>query len=369
MNQLRVLHIVTSLEPGGMENGVCNLATRLAPAGIDSSVACLERSGPFAERLPNKDAAHVLGKKGGFSLKAVVALNRLIRRLRPNVLHAHNLGPLIYTALASWWGRSRPILQGEHSLLAPWELTPQRLRQRQRLYRACAAVHTVSEVQRVELLRLGFPEEKITSIPNGVDGDRFQPADRSAARRALGLDPDAAIAGIVARFGPHKGHGRLLAAFARVAAELPSAHLACVGTGGSEEKAVAAAVAEHPFRDRIHLLGYRADLENIYPALDLLVIPSTNEGMSNVALEAMSCGVPVLANQGVGNDAMITDGTDGWLAELSQEEPLARRLGTLLRAREDIGLAGKNARRTVESRFLLGQMLAAYESLYRRLAK
>src|SRR5688572_2424572 len=99
MNSLRVLHVVTSLEPGGMENGICNLAGALATRGIATSVACLERSGPFAARLPNPEAVEVLGKRNGFSPFAALALWRTIMRCKPQVVHTHNLGPLIYGAL------------------------------------------------------------------------------------------------------------------------------------------------------------------------------------------------------------------------------------------------------------------------------
>ena len=126
MSTIRVLHVVTSLEPGGMENGVCNLARALVDLGVATSVALavlacvMTRSGPFASRLPDPGAVTVLGKTSGFSPKAVFALWQEIRRRRPHVVHTHNLGPLIYGALATWWGRSVPLLQGEHSQLAPW---------------------------------------------------------------------------------------------------------------------------------------------------------------------------------------------------------------------------------------------------------
>ena len=369
MSAIRVLHVVTSLEPGGMENGVCNLAQALLSREVETSVACLERSGPFAERLPDPAAVAVLGKTSGFSIKAVFALWKEIRRRQPHVIHTHNLGPLIYGALATWWGRSVPLLQGEHSQLAPWEMTPKRLKQRRRLYKACRAIHTVSQPQREELIRLGFPGRRIEAIPNGVDTARFRPADRGAARHLLGLPGDSSVLGLVGRFGPHKGHRTLLDAFERLAQAHPRAVLVFVGGGGSEEQGIVASLASHPFRDRVHLCGFRSDLEACYPALDLLVLPSTNEGMSNAAIEAMACGVPVLANSGAGNEAIITHGHDGWISDLRQGETLARELAHCLANPAKLRMAGENARQTVESRFSLVQMVEAYHRLYRHLAE
>src|SRR4051812_14284463 len=98
---MKILHVVTSLEPGGMENGVVNIARGLEPCGMKTHVACLERSGPFAERLPASSEVRVLGKQSGFSVHATWQLVRLIADMRPSVIHSHNLGPLIYSALAS----------------------------------------------------------------------------------------------------------------------------------------------------------------------------------------------------------------------------------------------------------------------------
>jgi glycosyltransferase involved in cell wall biosynthesis len=261
------------------------------------------------------------------------------------------------------------LLQGEHSQLAPWELTPKRLKQRRRLYRACQAIHTVSNPQRQELIQFGFPEARIEAIPNGVDTSRFRPGGRAAARRHLGLPAEAVVAGLVGRFGPHKGHRTLLEAFGKIASAHPQAALVFLGGGGSEEAGIVRSIADHPFHERIHVTGFRSDPEACYPALDLLVLPSTNEGMSNAAIEAMACGVPVLANSGAGNEAIITHHHDGWVADLRSPDKLAAELGDRLANPANLRLAGENARQTVESRFSLRQMVDAYHRLYRRLAE
>jgi glycosyltransferase involved in cell wall biosynthesis len=368
MSPLSVLHVVTSLEPGGMENGVCNLARELEPRGVVTNVACLERRGPFAGRLPDSSRVEVLGKRTAFSPGAVLRLARAIRRWKPRIVHTHNFGPLIYGALATFWGRSPALLHGEHSLLAPWELMPKRLKQRRVFYRACRAIHTVSTPQREELIGLGFPAQRVLAISNGVDTSKFTLRDRSAARHLLSLPDDVPVIGLAGRFGPHKGHQTMLEAFAKMGHSSAESVLVFFGTGGSKEAAVLQTIAEHPFGSRIHVAGYRPDLEQCYPALDLLVLPSTNEGASNVALEAMACGVPVLANTGVGNEPMIRVGEDGWIEDLRDPAVLACLLKEKLSDRASLRVMGEKARRAVESRFSLGQMVDAYEQLYRRLA-
>ncbi|MCE9609810.1 MAG: glycosyltransferase [Chthoniobacter sp.] len=365
---LRILHVVNSLDPGGMENGVVNMAGALEQQGVEIHVACLERRGAFADRLPNPGRVTVLGKTDGFSPLAAARLAKLIIHLRPALVHSHNLGALIYAAFPTAGGRFAPVLQGEHSQLTPAELTPRRIRQRRWLYRCCRGVHTVAHPMRDELIALGFAPEKICVIPNGVDTTRFCPGDRTAARGQLDLPEDGIVLGIVGRFGPFKRHSVLLDAFDNIAARFPFAHLAIAGSGGSEENATRARTHASPHAARIHWLGFQSDPATCYRALDLLVIPSINEGLSNVALEAMSSGIPVLANTGCGHEHIFTTGREGVIADLSTPAFLTIQLTNLLAQPEQLIDFGKKARTRICGHFSLGAMADAYATLYRALA-
>jgi glycosyltransferase involved in cell wall biosynthesis len=98
--------------------------------------------------------------------------------------------------------------------------------------------------------------------------------------------------------------------------------------------------------------------------MDLLVLPSTNEGMSNATLEAMATGVPVLAHVGCGHEAIICDGRDGWIRDLATEASLFVALCEIMNHRSQLVAAGKAARETVSRQFSLGTMLSAYRDLY-----
>jgi glycosyltransferase involved in cell wall biosynthesis len=365
---VKILHVVNSLEPGGMENGVVNLACALAPRGMVSHVACLERRGAFADRLPETSQVLLLGKSGGFSPSAAWRLAQSIRRLRPDLVHCHNLGALIYSGLATLGGLRCTLVHGEHSQFTDEELQPRRLRQRRLLYRGCRAIHTVSTALREELISLGFSANKITTIANGVDLARFAPANRAAARGALSLPADAVCLGMVGRFGPFKHHQQLLEAFEQIAPRFPKVRLLIVGGGGSEEAAVTQRARASTFRSRIHLLGFQPDPRACYQALDLLVIPSVNEGLSNVALEAMACGVPALVRSGCGHEQIINPGLDGWIEALPSATALAARLAEILAEPSRLVDFGRNARKKVAAQFSLESMIAAYERLYRACA-
>lgn len=348
-----------------MENGIVNLTRSLMPR-LDTEIACLTRRGAFADRLPAGTPVHVLKKGGGFSPGAVFRLIRLISSTRPDFLHTHNLGPLIYGALATGFGRFCPIVHGEHSMLRKDELQPRRVRQRRTLYRACTAIHTVAPAIQEELVTYGCPHPHIETIPNGVDTTRFCPGDRIAARNALNLPPEGLLIGLVGRFGAQKGHHLLLEAFQQVADRDPRLHLIFAGAGGPLEAETRNKAAQSRHTSRIHFTGLVGQPELIYRALDLLVIPSTNEGMANVAIEAMACECPVLGNFNCGHEAFLTPGLDGLLADLTTTDLLVAGLLSALENPSQLASLGRHARSTIEKHYALPVMTAAYDSFYRR---
>lgn len=351
-----------------MENGIVNVARRLPADEFEVHVCCLERGGAFVERLPQPGNAVVLHKAPGFSARAVLGVACHAARIGAHVLHPHNLGPLTYAALGSGFGVWKPVLQGEHGVFQGDQSSPARLRQRQRLYRACRKVHTVSESLRRYLIEHGFPAEKISAIINGVDADRFQPVDKAVVRTQLGLPPEGQFIGIVGRFDPNKKHLLLIEAFNRVAAQLPGARLVIVGSKGGESEKIHAAAAASPVRDRIHFAGFQANTVPWYQALDLLAAPSIFEGLSNAVLEAMACGVPCLAHTACGNAEVITSGADGFLAELDTAELLAANLHRALGNLAELAAVGQRARARVVRDFSMDAMVRNYARLYREVA-
>jgi glycosyltransferase involved in cell wall biosynthesis len=362
--RIKVLHVVISLEMGGMENGLVNVARALPPGEFEVHACCLERSGPFAGNLPQPENVHVLHKPQGFSWKAVRDLNRLIRRLRPDVLHSHNLGPLMYASLASGMGGWCPVLHGEHHLPPPADFDRKRFLQRSVFYLGCRKVHTVSESLRQELIRHGLPADKLVTLRNGVDSERFQPGDRAAARQKIGgLPEDALVLGLVGRFMPWKGHVTLIEAFEKIAGRRPEARLLFVGGGGTDEAQVRARAQASRVAGRIHFAGFQRELTPYYQAMDAMVFPSTIEGLSNALLESLACGTPVLAHPACGSAEVITPGKDGWLAEIDTVEKLQAQLEALP-AREALPAFGLAGREKILREFSLAVMVDRYRRLY-----
>ena len=364
---LRVVHVLDSLAPGGLENGVVNVAQRLHGQGFEIHAACLRFKGDFASRMPDESKVVVLGKGHGFSLKATIELARYLRRVRADVVHTHNLGTLIYAVLATLGGRVHPIVHGEHGQLQTPDLTPKRLRQRRWLFRLCRRLHVVSSSVRDNLvdLHLCGPEQVIVT-PNGVDCERYSPAgDIGSARERLGFGRDDTVIGIVGRLVALKRHHMLLDAFAKLAPTMPQLRLLVVGDGGADRDDIVQAMSDHPFADRITWAGHQNDLRPYYQAMSLLAAPSEIEGLSNAVLEAMACGVPVLAHSACGNAEVIEDSTNGYLRELDTADILATELANALTDSTRLAKCSHEARASVMQRFSMEAMISTYQQLYR----
>lgn len=364
---IRVLHVLDSLAPGGLENGVVNVAQRLHGHGFDIHAACLRFRGDFASRMPEPAKVVVMGKTSGFSFKAARALRQHMRSTRAHLLHSHNLGTLIYAALASLGGRSLPIVHGEHGQLQKQDLTSKRRWQRRLLFSICRNVHVVSSSVRENLQDLGLdPKSYIVVTPNGVDSDRFSPTESTAeARRALGFDPDVQVVGIVGRLVALKRHQMLFDAFSLIAGEFPRLQLLVVGDGGAERDALVRTMNQHPLAARIRWAGHQDDLPPYYRAIDLLAAPSEIEGLSNAVLEAMASAVPVLAHSACGNAEVIDSGQTGFLSEMNSPEDLASALRVALVDPTGMQRCGIQAREAVLQRYSMEAMAESYRQLYR----
>lgn len=366
-----VVHLVTSLEPGGLENGVVNLANSLNPKRYRTSIVCLERLGEFCHRLNASVTVECLEKSPGFQWAIGRRLGRRLRKSQVDLLHTHNLGPLIYGLLASWGGQAPwEIIQGEHAELRPDETVFHRLWTRRLGYRRCAAVHAVSEGLRRELVELvGLDETRSRAILNGVDCNRFSPVlkeqqERERSESAIGVDEF--VIGIVGRFGAFKRHDRLLEAFEALEGRVGGRrlHLLVVGDHGPEKERMTRAFKATPFAEQISWVGFQLDPAPHYRLMDLLVIPSENEGLSNAMLEAMASGVPCLAHPACGAAEVIRDGENGWLRSMESADALAGELASLVGEVGQVASAGLAARKTAEQRFSLSTMIEGYARLY-----
>ena len=370
---IRMLQIVDSLQPGGMENILTQVLARLDPARFDSRVVCLSRGGPFAERLPPRVPVTVMDKPAGFRLSAIRQLRGVIRAPGATLVHTHHLGGLIYTVLATApfpWKKPR-LLHSEHIIWDAADLAPKRQWQRRVLYRLADCVFAVSRGQVDQMRGLGHHPRGLHALLNGVDCARFTPpaVSKAAARAKLGLPGDGRWLGMVARFSPAKRHVELIAAFDQAAATCPDLRLLLVGDGGPAKARALARMEASAHRGRIHWAGFQQDTVPWYQAMDILALPSLSEGLPNAALEAMACGLPLLANDACGVDEVAAGGTHGWIGQLRTVPDLAAAIKrAAMESAGELQRMGAAARHHVEENFSLDAMVRRYDALFTAVA-
>jgi sugar transferase (PEP-CTERM/EpsH1 system associated) len=361
----RVVHVIPSLRMGGLENIAARLVRHL-DSRYEQAVVTPGAGGPVAQRLPVGVRVVAMGEQHRPDRWTALRMAGLFRAIRPDIVHTRNW-TCIDAILGAWLARVPVVIHGEHGRDA---LDPEgRNRKRRRIRRLLAPLVTQFATVSVDLARwlvedVGIPARKVLTICNGVDTERFAPGDRAAARQTLRIPPGSTVVGTVGRLDPVKDQVGLIQAFARTPRDIPSL-LVIAGDGPcrAELDAVARAVG---CQDRVRFLGEREDVPQVLRALDMFVLPSLGEGISNAILEAMATALPVVASRVGGNGELVKDGENGLLVEARCAAGLAAAIGRYL---TDPGLAvahGSAGRARVEREFSLERMLASYDELYRR---
>jgi glycosyltransferase involved in cell wall biosynthesis len=287
------------------------------------------------------------------------------------VVHAHQYTPFFYAALAKMLCRGcfRLILT-EHGRHYP-DLVSRRRRWINRLLLAgrADAVNACSRFSADALARLdGFPARRIEVIENGVTLDLYRPAaDRRAAKRDLGLDPDRRYVALIGRFHPVKDHATMLAAFREVARSRRDVDLLLVGDGPLRGDAEGRA-ADLGIAGRVRFLGVRRDVPEILGAIDVFALTSLSEAASLTLLEAMASALPVVVTAVGGNPEIVRDGVEGLLAPRGDADRITAAIGALLDDPERASGMGRAGRATVAERYDLERTIARYHALYERLS-
>ena len=369
---IRVLHVLLSLEPGGLENGVVNVINRLDRDRFASSVCCLKHAGEFARRIEDPGVAiHELHWRGGNDPRLALRLASLLRRTRPDIVHTRNAEPFFYGFAGAKLARAQALVHSEHG--RKFDDRPARFAVQRWMSRHTDAIFAVSGQLKSDLVKhIGLPEDSVQVLHNGVDLSRFNTEARAGAdaagrgrealRREWGVPEGAQVVGSVGRLVAVKNYALLLRA---VAASGLDIHLVLAGEG-PERTALTALAASLGIASRVHLLDHSNDVDRVLGAFDVFVLPSFSEGMSNTLLEAMAAGVPPVASDVGGNGEIVRDGVDGRLFPSDDEAALRACLMALCRDDAERARLGVAARERVLSTFDIRQMIERYEQLYER---
>jgi sugar transferase (PEP-CTERM/EpsH1 system associated) len=362
---IKIVHVVHSLNVGGLENGLVNLLNHL-DGRFTHTILCLSRSGRMAERIKNKDVKIIEMTLPTDRFRfPIIRLARVLQSVSPDIVHTRGWSTIDAICAARVAGVSH-VIHGEHGREAG---DPNGRNRKRNMIRKCLSplvnrFITVSDDLRLWLTQtVGIPELKIITIHNGVDAQQFVPDGRGAARRSLGLDESAFIIGTVGRLDPVKDHRSLLQAFAAVAQGNPRARLIIVGDGAMRQ-VIEAQIKELRIGDRMQMLGERQDVAEILKALDCFTLTSVAEGISNTILEAMATGLPVVATRVGGNLELVQHGLTGQLVAPGDVGALAHAFESYLNDPELRIREGRAARVRAEKHFSLERMAADYTEFY-----
>jgi len=364
-------HVVYHFGTGGLENGLVNLINRLPRERFRHVVISLTDHTEFRDRIERHDVAFIdLHKPPGHSLGWHRQLYRLLRELKPDLIHTRNLNALeaqfvaalagVPARLHGEHGRDVFDLQGKN-----WKYNLLR-----RAARPLVRHYTCVSRDLAGWLRdtVGVAPARLTQIYNGVDSDKFHP--RGAAYPSLGPDGffqgAACVIGSLGRMVAVKDYPTLVNAFIRAchqAAPPPGLRLLLIGDGPARH-ACQALLDQAGLSRQAWLPGNRDDTAELLRALDVFVLPSLGEGISNTILEAMSTGLPVIATAVGGNPELVARGDTGTLFTPGDDVALARTLLDYAADLERRAREGAAARLRIERDFSLARMAAAYQAVY-----
>jgi sugar transferase (PEP-CTERM/EpsH1 system associated) len=367
--RLRVLHVIDRLGVGGTEVGILKVIQGLSKECFDHRICTIRGfDEDFARSQGFEGQIYVAGRsESGFQL-LLGRLAGIMRDFRPDIVHSRNWGA-IEAMPAARLSRVPVAIHSEHGYEVDMlDGLPKRRRVFRRFaYGAADAVFTVSEELRSYHARQGlFPKERIRVLPNGVDTSRFalRLVESQETRQRLGLGEGGLVLGSVGRLVQIKDHATLLKAAEILISRGMPVQVLLVGSGPEMAKHKEFVAASPRLSRRVVFAGAVSDVPALLNAMDVFVLPSISEGMSNTVLEAMSSSLPVVATRVGGNPELIEHERSGWLFEPGDVIALAailERIGRDPSLRQKLGQA---ARRRAVQNFSLEGMLCSYRSLY-----
>lgn len=372
-----IAHIVYRFDIGGLENGVVNLINSMPEGRYRHAVISLTTCTDFRFRIRRNDVAFfALNKREGKDIGIYYKLWRLLRSLEPAIVHTRNL-PTLDAQLPAALAGVRCRIHGEHGRdMIDLDGTSWKYNLLRRAVRPLIHWYIPLSRDLEQWLRVivGVPESRVTRIYNGVDTQTFSPVE--SARTALpvaGFAPSGTVViGTVGRMQEVKDQLTLVHAFLRMIDAIPNGRerlrLVMIGDGPLRKKA-AELLEQAGASDLAWLPGARNDVAQLLRALDVFVLPSLAEGISNTILEAMASGLPVVATRVGGNAELVKEGETGMLAPPGEPAALAEVLRQYVDDADLRRRHGGAARARTERKFSLDAMVHRYMAVYDELSR
>jgi len=352
---VQVVHVVTTLNIGGLERVVLDLARRRTRSLFDARVVCLDSAGILEREFAEIGVpVEIIGTQGSVP-RRVLKLAARLRQLGPHVVHTHNPQAHIHGTWAARLAGVPVVVHTKHGRAHPKPLFVSAFSRVASAWtsRFVAVSQDAACVAR-DIERV--PLRKLQVIHNGIDVDRFPAREARASRAGF-------RAVTVGRLDPIKDQATLMRAARRVVDALPGFQLDVVGDGPSRTE-LEALRASLGLSDHVHLHGYREQVGPFLAEADLFVLSSISEGVPIALLEAMASSLPAVATDVGGIREVIVPGETGYLVPVVSPEALADAILKLQTDPAACRRLGRASRSRVEEHFNLRKVVAQYECVY-----
>jgi glycosyltransferase involved in cell wall biosynthesis len=364
---VNITHVVESLERGGLERVVVDLAIAQLRDGHSVQVICVFKQGQLATELAERGVeVTCCNKQRGIDRAALATARRALTEHDTEILHTHNAVAHYLAVIAAFRLPIRRVLNTRHGMGGAKVLSPREWRYRLALMRTDFAIAVCSEGMQAFIDRGIFPKRRSRVVRNGIRVDEVTQAGsdtRAEARRLLDLDAGAFIVGTVGRLNWAKDHTFLIESFALARQRLRAAKLVIIGEGPDRAQ-LETKIASLGLRDHVTLAGDRGDVLTVLPAFDVFVLSSRTEGYSIALLEASAAGLPIIATAVGGNAEIVQHGITGRIVPYADRATLAEAIVTLAHNEGARHRMGREARAWAERYGSVRSMADAYYEAY-----
>jgi glycosyltransferase involved in cell wall biosynthesis len=358
------IHLDTARTWRGGQNQVLVTVMGLRALGHRTTLVA-HPSGQLRERVNEGLDLIPLAPTNEMDLAAAWRLSRLLKRLKPEIVHAHDPHGVAMAALALSMSTElvKPPLVAARRVdfhlkgnsLSRWK------------YRQVDCFICVSEAIRKMLISDGVPAARAVVVNEGIDLDRVDAAPPARLHEELWLPRHAPIIGNVAALVPHKGQRHLIDAASLVVRQVPDARFVIAGEG-ELHGALERQIRERRLEKHVILLGFRPDVLSLHKVFDVFVMSSVTEGLGTSLLDAMACGKPVVATRAGGIPEVVEDGLTGLLVPTRDPEEMAAAIVRLLNDAALRRRMGEAALLSVRERFSVERMVLDTLRVYQRVA-
>ena len=329
---IRILHTIDTTGPGGAETVFVNLIIGLDRQKFESTVVIRGPGWVCDELVKNGITPQIIHSKGSINLKYLIELVKVIRKKKIDLVQSHLLGSNLYCSLAglicgvtvvsTFHGFVDIHDKERFSLIKSWLINSG----------STKLVFVSDKLKDFYVVEKGFSARKSVTIYNGVDTTHFKPQKDSSIKKKLGLEPDNILVGSVGNIRPAKGYNYLLEAAKLVVDQYPKFRFVVAGQGtGKLYESLLDLRKKLELEDYFFFLGFKPDVAKFMNNLDIFVLSSVSEGFSISTIEAMACGVPVIATCSGGPEEILTHLENGILVDACNPEIIAEYILVLCR--------------------------------------